>query len=74
MINCIIIEDEYPAREELKYFIHNNNNFQINREFENPIDALKYIESNKVDVVFLDINMPELDGISLHHLTCIHPN
>ena len=65
MLNCIIIEDEFPAREELKYFINNNNNFQINKEFENPIDALKYIEGNNIDVVFLDINMPELDGMSL---------
>ncbi|MGL5663287.1 MAG: response regulator, partial [Cetobacterium sp.] len=65
MLNCVIIEDEFPAREELKYFINNNNNFQLNKEFENPIDALKYIEGNNVDVVFLDINMPELDGMSL---------
>ena len=65
MLNCVIIEDEFPAREELKYFINNNNNFQINKEFENPIDALKYIEGNNIDVVFLDINMPELDGMSL---------
>ena len=35
MLNCVIIEDEFPAREELKYFINNNNNFQINKEFEN---------------------------------------
>lgn len=65
MLKCIIIEDEFPAREELKYFINNNNNFQIEKEFENPIDALKYIEGNDIDVVFLDINMPELDGMSL---------
>ncbi|WP_418965152.1 LytR/AlgR family response regulator transcription factor [Cetobacterium sp.] len=65
MLKCIIIEDEFPAREELKYFINNNNNFQIEKEFENPIDALKYIERNDIDVVFLDINMPELDGMSL---------
>ncbi|MGL5961456.1 MAG: LytR/AlgR family response regulator transcription factor [Cetobacterium sp.] len=65
MIKCIIVEDEFPAREELKYFINNNSNFEIQNEFENPIDALKYIESNNLDVVFLDINMPELDGMTL---------
>ncbi|MGL4425940.1 MAG: LytR/AlgR family response regulator transcription factor [Cetobacterium sp.] len=64
-MKCIIVEDEFPAREELKYFINNNSNFEIQNEFENPIDALKYIESNNVDVVFLDINMPELDGMTL---------
>ncbi|MBC2851567.1 MULTISPECIES: LytR/AlgR family response regulator transcription factor [unclassified Cetobacterium] len=65
MIKCLIIEDEFPAREELKYFINNNKNFQIEKEFENPIDALKYIDNQKIDVIFLDINMPELDGMSL---------
>ncbi|MGL4868254.1 MAG: LytR/AlgR family response regulator transcription factor, partial [Cetobacterium sp.] len=65
MIKCIIVEDEFPAREELKYFINSNGSFEIQNEFENPIDALKYIESNDVEVVFLDINMPELDGMTL---------
>ncbi|MGL4641730.1 MAG: LytR/AlgR family response regulator transcription factor [Cetobacterium sp.] len=65
MIKCVIVEDEFPAREELKFFINSNTNFQIEKEFENPIDALKYIEANEVDVVFLDINMPELDGMTL---------
>lgn len=65
MLNCVIVEDEFPAREELKYFINSNSNFQITKEFENPIDALKYIEGNHIDIVFLDINMPELDGMSL---------
>ncbi|MGL4652293.1 LytR/AlgR family response regulator transcription factor [Cetobacterium sp.] len=65
MIKCIIVEDEFPAREELKFFINNNNNFHLEKEFENPIDALKYIEANEIDVVFLDINMPELDGMTL---------
>ena len=37
----------------------------VEKEFENPIDSLKYLQENKVDVVFLDINMPELDGMSL---------
>ncbi|MGL5000568.1 MAG: LytR/AlgR family response regulator transcription factor [Cetobacterium sp.] len=65
MIKCVIVEDEFPAREELKFFIKNNKNFEIEKEFENPIDALKFIEGNNVDVIFLDINMPHLDGMTL---------
>ncbi|MGL4903195.1 MAG: LytR/AlgR family response regulator transcription factor [Cetobacterium sp.] len=65
MIKCIVVEDEFPAREELKFFINSDHNFQLEKEFENPIDALKYVEANEVDVVFLDINMPELDGMTL---------
>lgn len=65
MFNCVIVEDEYPAREELKYFISTHENINLEKEFDNPIDALKYLQDNKVDGIFLDINMPELDGMSL---------
>ncbi|MEG2588123.1 MAG: response regulator, partial [Cetobacterium sp.] len=65
MLKCLIVEDEFPAREELKYFIKNHKGLDIDGEFENPLDTLKYIQDHKVDVVFLDINMPELDGMSL---------
>ena len=65
MIRCVIVEDEFPAREELKYFINNFDGVELEKEFDNPVDALKYLQGNKTDVVFLDINMPELDGMSL---------
>ena len=65
MIKCVIVEDEFPAREELKYFLNQYDNLNLQKEFDNPVDALKYLKDNKVDVVFLDINMPELDGMSL---------
>lgn len=65
MIKCLIVEDEFPAREELKYFINTYEGFEILNEFDNPIDSLKFLENNKVDVIFLDINMPNIDGMSL---------
>lgn len=65
MFKCIIVEDEFPAREELKYFLSLYEEIELEREFDNPIDALKFIQNNNVDVIFLDINMPELDGMSL---------
>lgn len=75
MLSCVIIEDEYPAREELKYFISKNENIHLQKEFENPIDALKYLHENKVDAAFLDINMPDLDGVSLGKIISkLNPN
>ncbi|STO30793.1 putative two-component response-regulatory protein YehT [Fusobacterium necrogenes] len=65
MLNCIIVEDEFPAREELKYFISKHKGLNLEKEFDNPVDALKYFQEAKTDIVFLDINMPELDGMSL---------
>ena len=65
MIKYVIVEDEFPAREELKYFLGKYEELQLQKEFDNPLDALKYLNDNKTDVVFLDINMPGLDGVSL---------
>ncbi|WP_142413815.1 LytR/AlgR family response regulator transcription factor [Hathewaya massiliensis] len=64
-MDCIIVDDEYPAREELKYFIKNFSNIKVVNEFDDSVKALEYIENNKPDIVFLDINMPKLDGVTL---------
>lgn len=65
-MNCLIIDDERPSREELRFFIENHSSILITQEFENSIQALKYLKSgNQVDLVFLDINMPNLDGMEL---------
>lgn len=75
MLTCVIVEDEFPAREELKYFLSNHKGISLEKEFDNPVDSLKYLQENRVDVVFLDINMPELDGMSLGKiLTKLNPN
>ncbi|MDT8718172.1 response regulator transcription factor [Clostridium sp. 19966] len=62
-MNCIIVEDEFLAREELKYFIKNFSNIDIAAEFEDGIDVLKFVQDNKVDVIFLDINIRSVDGV-----------
>lgn len=75
MLTSVIIEDEFPAREELKYFISKHRGISLEREFDNPVDALKYLQENRVDIAFLDINMPELDGMSLGKiLVKLNPN
>ncbi|WP_099187826.1 LytR/AlgR family response regulator transcription factor [Tepidibacter mesophilus] len=64
-MRCIIVDDESPSRDELKYFINNFSSIEILKEFDDSLDALKFIESNDIDVIFLDINMPKLDGVCL---------
>lgn len=64
-MNCIIVDDEFPSREELKYFINNFSNINIIKEFSDSINALEYMEKNKTDIVFLDINMPHINGMTL---------
>ena len=64
-MNAIVVDDEFLAREELKYFIKNFSNIDIKGEFEDGVEVLKYLQENKVDVIFLDINIPLLDGVVL---------
>ena len=65
-MNCLIIDDERPSREELRFFIQNHSSITILEEFENSIQALKYLQNMEhVDLVFLDINMPNLNGMEL---------
>ncbi len=62
-IKCIIIEDEYPAVEILKGFIAKASHWEIMACFDNALDAIYYLSNNTVDVIFLDIQLPELNGI-----------
>lgn len=64
-MKCIIVEDEYPAREELKYFVQNFSSIELEGEFENGMEVLKYLEREIPDVIFMDINIPGMDGMSL---------
>jgi two-component system LytT family response regulator len=64
-MRAIIVEDEFPAREELKYFINRFSNIDIISEFDNGLDVLKFIQETKIDIIFLDINIPLLDGMLL---------
>ena len=58
--SCIIIEDEPLALERTKAFVD-----KMCGTFDNALDGLSYLRSNKVDLLFLDINMDELTGIEL---------
>lgn len=64
-MNCIIVDDESPAIQELRYFVTNFSALKIQAEFEDSLMALEYIQKNTIDVIFLDINMPKLDGLTL---------
>lgn len=62
---CIIIEDEPLALEKTKDFVIKVPFLQLNATFDNALNGLEYLNNNKVDLLFLDINMDELSGIEL---------
>ena len=62
---CIIIEDEPLALEKTKDFVSKVPFLNLSATFDNALDGLAYLNSNQVDLLFLDINMDELSGIEL---------
>ncbi|MBU2998006.1 response regulator transcription factor [Cellulophaga baltica] len=63
-INCLIIDDEPLAINVIKKYLEQIEDFEVINTFSNAIEGLNFLKSNSVDVIFLDINMPVLDGIN----------
>ncbi|SKB80118.1 LytR/AlgR family response regulator transcription factor [Maribacter arcticus] len=63
-MNCVIIDDEPAAIDVLKFHLSSIPFVVLKKTFRDPLDALEYLPEHKVDVMFLDINMPKLSGIS----------
>ena len=63
MINCIIVDDEQHAIDILDHYIKQTPHLHLVASFTNPIEALQLLGRQKIDLVFLDIQMPELSGI-----------
>jgi two-component system response regulator LytT len=61
-MNCIIIDDEEMARAIIAQFISKNTDLIIENEFSNAIQAIKYLNQNDIDLIFLDIHMPDFTG------------
>ncbi|MDT0539119.1 LytTR family DNA-binding domain-containing protein [Croceitalea sp. P059] len=62
-MNCIIIDDELTSRAIVSNLCENSTDLNVLAEFPNAVEALKYLNQNEVDVIFLDIHMPFLTGI-----------
>jgi two-component system, LytTR family, response regulator LytT len=61
-MNCIIIDDEEMARAIINQMITNHVELNLVQEFSNAIQAIKYLNQNQVDLIFLDIHMPDFTG------------
>jgi len=63
-IKCVIIDDEPIAREIIRNYILKINELEIIAEFKKATEAISFLNENKTDLLFLDINMPEISGIN----------
>lgn len=64
-MNAIIVEDEFLAQQELSWLIQQHSKINVVASFDDGLDVLKYLQTSQVDVIFLDINIPSLDGVLL---------
>ena len=65
MINCIIVDDEQHAIDILVHYVKQTPYLNLVDTTTSPIEALQIISSKSVDLIFLDIQMPELSGMDL---------
>jgi len=68
MLRCIIVDDESGAVEILTCYVKRTQGLELVRSFRDSIEALTFMAGNEVDLVFLDIDMPNLDGMHLSEL------
>ncbi len=62
-ISCLVIDDEPEARDILKAHLSKIDGVQVLAYCKNALEAFKQLSSNKIDLIFLDINMPEISGL-----------
>jgi len=62
-LKCIIIEDEPVARKVLQEFVGEVEYLELMGFAENPLKAMPLLDGHDIDIVFLDINMPKINGI-----------
>jgi DNA-binding LytR/AlgR family response regulator len=64
-INCIVIDDELPAIEQMEEYISRIPFLNLLGSFENAIEPVNFLKSNQVDLIFLDIEMEGFTGLQL---------
>lgn len=64
-MKCIIIDDEIDVIESLVELVRHIPKLEVSKSFTDPFKGLKFLQDNRVDLVFLDIEMPLISGIEL---------
>ena len=72
-LKCLIVEDEPIAQDILKSYIDKTDFFEITGQLNNAIDAFGFLQNNPVNLLFLDIKMPQMTGIELLKALSIKP-
>jgi DNA-binding LytR/AlgR family response regulator len=65
MMNCIIVDDDEITLMEVEALVNKTSGLKLMQTFNNPVEAFNFIMSNKPDLIFLDIMMPQMSGLDL---------
>ena len=65
MITCLVVDDEYDAIDVMTHYVQQTPILQLVASTTNPLEALQIMATQKIDLVFLDIQMPQLSGMDL---------
>ena len=72
ILNCIIVDDEPLALDLLESYIKKTPFLKLTGRYSSAMEALKELPDKQVDVIFLDIQMPELNGIEFSKMVNEH--
>ncbi|MEM9858045.1 MAG: LytTR family DNA-binding domain-containing protein [Bacteroidota bacterium] len=71
MLKCIAIDDEPKGLDIIKKHVQRLNSIELIATYLDPFEAISYLNEHEVDLIFLDINMPSINGVELvKSLTC----
>ncbi len=72
-IKILIVDDEHLAREIIKGYLSDRMDIELVGECENGLDCIKFLKDQPVDLLFLDIQMPKIDGFEMLEVIENHP-
>jgi two-component system LytT family response regulator len=73
MINCVAIDDEPKALEVIERYCQKSDILILKVTFREPVKAIEYLNREKTDLIFLDINMPDINGLQLIQTLAVKP-
>src|SRR5580658_5230674 len=65
MITCVAIDDEPKALQVIERYCDKTSLISLKATFREPLKAIEFLQCEKIDLIFLDINMPDISGMQL---------